>query len=84
MDHGSVMAGGRGLGENTVEKRLGFYIPPTTPSPRPCNLIYIYNSHNGEWASVFDALFKTRRVSAFAFLRGLNVQLLQSINWLTE
>ena len=35
--------------------------------------IYIYNLHNGEWASVFNALFKTRRVSAFAFLRGLNV-----------
>ena len=40
--------------------------------------IYIYNLHNGECASVFNALFKTRRVSAFAFLRGLNMQLLQS------
>ena len=44
--------------------------------------IYIYNLHNGECASVFNALFKTRRVSAFAFLRGLNMQLLQSRNWL--
>ena len=35
--------------------------------------IYIYNLHNREWASVFNALFKTRRVSAFAFLRGLNM-----------
>ena len=42
--------------------------------------IYIYNLHNGECASVFNALFKTRRVSAFAFLRGLNMQLLQSRN----
>ena len=41
--------------------------------------IYIYNLHNGECASVFNALLKTRRVSAFAFLRGLNMQLLQSI-----
>ena len=40
--------------------------------------IYIYNLHNGECASVFNALLKTRRVSAFAFLRGLNMQLLQS------
>ena len=40
--------------------------------------IYIYNLHYGECASVFNALFKTRRVSAFAFLRGLNMQLLQS------
>ena len=37
---------------------------------------YIYNLHNGECASVFNALLKTRRVSAFAFLRGLNMQLL--------
>ena len=37
--------------------------------------IYIYNLHNGECASVFNALLKTRRVSAFAFLRGLNMQL---------
>ena len=44
--------------------------------------IYIHNLHNGECASVFNALFKTRRVSAFAFLRGLNMQLLQSRNWL--
>ena len=48
--------------------------------------IYIYidvdNLHNGECASVFNALLKTRRVSAFAFLRGLNMQLLQSRNWL--
>ena len=42
--------------------------------------IYIYNLHNGECASVFNALFKTRRISAFAFLRGLNMQLLQSPN----
>ena len=35
--------------------------------------IYIYNLHNGECASVFNALLKTRRVSAFAFLRGLNM-----------
>ena len=42
---------------------------------------YIYNLRNREWASVFNALFKTRPVSAFAFLRGLNIQLLQSRNW---
>ena len=42
--------------------------------------IYIYNLHNGECASVFNALLKTRRVSAFAFLRGLSMQLLQSRN----
>ena len=43
--------------------------------------IYIYNLHSREWASVFNALFKTRPVSTFAFLRGLNMQLLQSRNW---
>ena len=43
--------------------------------------IYTYNLRNREWASVFNALFKTRPVSAFAFLRGLNIQLLQSRNW---
>ena len=40
----------------------------------------ICNSHNGEWTSVFNDLFKTRRVSASAFFRGLNMQLLQSLN----
>ena len=39
--------------------------------------IYIYNLYNGECASVFNALLKTRRVSAFAFLRDLNMQLLR-------
>ena len=49
--------------------------------PQASVIIYIYciyNLHNGEWASVFNALFKTQRISAFAFLRGLYMQLLQS------
>ena len=39
----------------------------------PCFYSYMYNLHNRELASVFNALFKTQHVLAFSFLRGLNM-----------